>query len=504
MHWLDSGSLVASAWTMGVAHPPGEPLWLAFARIAQLIPVGDIAFRATLLSALCLALCAFPLLALMRLGGSRILVLAALLGLSAQLQAGRPEVYTPTALLLLCALFVACRGGLRAWAGLGLLLGLGVGLHPLLCAAAAPALVLAAVLRPLQPAVVRSGGGRRSIESILSAGLGGLVGLGVMAWLPLRAAANPAGAWGVPDTLPRFLDVLLARNFAANFGGGSTSLWDNFGVVSSIWTAELVPCLLLLLLLLRRGGARPDGLLAWGGITALWLVGNAATILPQNKVFATNPDVLGYLLVGLLGMLPLAWLALSSTPRFAPLLVSLLLLLQVGHGFGAASSGNFLARSFAVAQSAGLPPGAILMTSGNDTAFTWGYLQRVERRRSDIHLVHRVLFGHPQESVRLGGPPGLAALGLPWTPLLQHDPSRFLADFKRPFFIERRESEQLAFADGRLGAFGLVGSSGFAEDPWLVGVRDAVLAELAAPEFSSDAEASLVRAYYLSLWGEAP
>jgi hypothetical protein len=489
---------------MGVAHPPGEPLWLAFARVAQLIPVGDIAFRATLLSALCLALCAFPLLALMRLGGSRILVLAALLGLSAQLQAGRPEVYTLTALLLLCALFVACRGGLRAWAALGLLFGLGVGLHPLLFAAAAPALVLAAVLRPLQPIGVRSGG-RSSVPAILSAGISGVVGLGVMAWLPLRAVANPAGAWGVPDNLPRFLDVLLARNFAANFGGVSTSLWDNFGVVSSVWTAEGVPCLLLLLLLrLRRGAAVPDGLRAWGGITALWLVGNAATILPQNKVFATNPDVLGYLLVGLLGTLPLAWLALSSTPRFAPLLVSLLLLLQVGHGFQSASSGNFLARSFAVAQSAGLPPGAILMTSGNDTAFTWGYLQRVERRRSDIHLVHRVLFGHPQESVRLGGPQGLAALGLPWTPLLQRDPSRFLADFKRPFFIERRESEDLAFTDGRLGAFGLVGSSGFGEDPWLVGVRDAVLAELAAPEFSSDTEAGLVRAYYLALWGDSP
>jgi hypothetical protein len=115
-----------------------------------------------------------------------------------------------------------------------------------------------------------------------------------------------------------------------------------------------------------------------------------------------------------------------------------------------------------------------------------------------------VLFGHPQESVRLGGPQGLAALGLPWTPLLQRDPSRFLADFKRPFFIERRESEDLAFTDGRLGAFGLVGSSGFGEDPWLVGVRDAVLAELAAPEFSSDTEAGLVRAYYLALWGDSP
>ncbi len=524
MHWLDSGSLVASAWTMGVAHPPGEPLWLAFARIAQLIPVGDIAFRATLLSALCLALCVLPLSALLR--GSllaepaegtqprrwvgSLLILAALLGFSAQLQAGRPEVYAMTALLLLSALMVAARGGLRGGCMVGLLLGLGVGLHPLLCAAATPALLLAALLRPrLEEGMsfVRRPAG----HIILGAGLGGLVGLGVMAWLPLRAVAAPASAWGVPDNLSRFLDVVLARNFASNFGGDSASLWDNVGVVASVWAGELVPCLLLLLWLCLRaeGAGGLSGLgrrrvWAWVAITALWLAGNAGTILPQNKVFGTNPDVLGYLLVGMLGTLPLVGVALSSVSRLAPLLVSVVLFFQVADGVQSASTGNFLARTFASGQSAGLPPGAILMTSGNDTAFTWGYLQRVERRRSDLQVVHRVLLGHPQEALRLGGPERLLALGLEWTPQLRDDPSGLLTSFARPFFIERRESESAAVAAGQLRRFGLVASVLDEEGPWLSEVRSSVLAELGQAEFVTDAEAGLVHAYYLTLWGGSP
>ena len=524
VHWLDSGSLVASAWTMGVAHPPGEPLWLAFARVAQLVPVGDIAFRASLLSVLCVALCALPLLALLRLSTAAedgewtqqrrtlgsLIVLAGLLGFSAQLQAGRAEVYALTTLLLLSALLVVGQGGLRGWCMLGLLLGLGVGLHPLLFAAATPALVLAALLLP------KSEGGaspsrRPAGHWILGAGLGGLVGLGVMAWLPLRALVAPASAWGVPDNLSRFLDVVLARNFASNFGGESASLADNMGVVASVWGGELVPCLLLLLVLCFRptdaGGLSESGrrrVWTWAAITALWMAGNAATILPQNKVFASNPDVLGYLLVGMLGALPLVAIGLSSLSRFAPLLVSVVLLFQVADGLQSASSGNFLARTFASGQSAGIPPGSILMTSGNDTAFTWGYLQRVERRRSDLKIVHRVLLGHPQEALRLGGPERLVALGLEWSPQLRDDPSGLLRGFGRPFFIERRESESAAVTAGQLRRFGLVASASEEENPWLSELRKSVLAELRQAEFVADAEAGLVSAYYLSLWGDSP
>ena len=508
--WLDSGNLVASAWTMGLAHPPGEPLWLALARIAQLIPVGDIAFRTSLLSALCLAVCVFPLVMLLQLveggaGGSRRLqllsvglVVIALVGFSAQLQAGRPEVYSMTTLLLSLALLAAVLGGLRSWAFVGLFLGLGIGLHPLLCAAATPALVLALVLRPGQVRALVPRWGH-----LVAGVLGGLAGLGILAWLPLRAIANPAAAWGVPDTAERFVDVLLARNFSRNFGGGSSSLFDNAGVILDVWLGTLLPVLLVLLLLplLRREriGRRAG---VWAGVVVLWMIGNASTILPQNKVFSSNPDLHGYLLIGALGVLPLAYLGLRSVPRWSGALVGLVLLLQVGQGLKTCAADNFLARTFATAQAAGLPSGATLMTSGNDTAFTWTYLQRVERRRVDLTLIHRVLVGHENELLRLGGREELQVLGLSWEPSLRDRPADQLGGAKRAFFIERREAEQTAFMEGSLVRHGLMASSSSGDDRWLVAVRAAVINEFQEPSLAFDAEARLVLSYYLELWRE--
>ena len=53
--WYDGGELVAGVSVLGVTHPPGQPAWMALAALAGLLPVGTLAFRLTLLSALCAA-----------------------------------------------------------------------------------------------------------------------------------------------------------------------------------------------------------------------------------------------------------------------------------------------------------------------------------------------------------------------------------------------------------------------------------------------------------------
>jgi hypothetical protein len=50
--WGDSPELTASAWVLGVPHPTGYPLYLLLTRIMQALPLGTVAFRAHLLSAL--------------------------------------------------------------------------------------------------------------------------------------------------------------------------------------------------------------------------------------------------------------------------------------------------------------------------------------------------------------------------------------------------------------------------------------------------------------------
>ncbi len=502
--WLDSGNLVASAFWLGIAHPPGEPGWLAPARVAQLLPIGDLAFRCTLLSAACVAACAWPLCSMVRtLGGSRrseyLAGALALVGTSAQLQAVRAEVYGLTLLLLLLALAAVLRwGGLRASASLAFLLGLGAGVHPLLCAAAAPALLVARFLR--------GGFGRRDV---IAGAVAGLSGFAVYAWLPLRALARPERAWGSPDSPARFLDVLLARTFARNFGDAAeaTSLLDNLGVVLQVGVLGLLPLWVVLAgFALRRSAAPPVRILAI--VWPLWWLGNALTVLTQNKVFASNPDLHGYLVVGVAALVPLAVVGVETLGGArraveAALWMGCALLLW---GSGSADrSGNHLARRYATELSAQLPPGAVLMTSGNDAAFAWLHLQGVERRRADLIVVHRVLLGHSQEERRLAGP--LADVGLTWQPGLRSAPTEHLAGLRRPFYLELREPELPALADGRLLRHGLVagwrGVPGVAppEPPSLVALREGTLAELASPVAARDAQAALVRGYYSELWG---
>jgi len=54
----DSGELICGAYTLGVPHPPGYPMWSILSKLFTYIPVGDIAFRVNLLSAMCSALAA--------------------------------------------------------------------------------------------------------------------------------------------------------------------------------------------------------------------------------------------------------------------------------------------------------------------------------------------------------------------------------------------------------------------------------------------------------------
>jgi hypothetical protein len=47
----DSGELIVAAYGLGVAHPPGTPLWVMLAHLASLVPVGSVAVRINFSSA---------------------------------------------------------------------------------------------------------------------------------------------------------------------------------------------------------------------------------------------------------------------------------------------------------------------------------------------------------------------------------------------------------------------------------------------------------------------
>jgi len=52
-YWLDSSEFAAAAFELGIAHPPGHPLEMLVGKALALVPLGSVALRVGLASALC-------------------------------------------------------------------------------------------------------------------------------------------------------------------------------------------------------------------------------------------------------------------------------------------------------------------------------------------------------------------------------------------------------------------------------------------------------------------
>ena len=61
---VDSGELIVAAHTLGVAHPPGFPLYTLLAHLASVVPIGNVAVRVNFASAF-FAACAVAVLSLL-------------------------------------------------------------------------------------------------------------------------------------------------------------------------------------------------------------------------------------------------------------------------------------------------------------------------------------------------------------------------------------------------------------------------------------------------------
>src|SRR6185436_10760674 len=118
----DSGELILAAHSLGIPHPPGYPLWLLLARLADALPWGTAALRVNALSAVLAALATglFYLLAA-RCGLSRagriagtIVFAGSTLVWDAAVQA---EVYGVAAVLFLLLAHTALRARARRTAG---------------------------------------------------------------------------------------------------------------------------------------------------------------------------------------------------------------------------------------------------------------------------------------------------------------------------------------------------------------------------------------------------
>jgi tetratricopeptide (TPR) repeat protein len=266
----DSGELIVVARGLGIAHPPGVPLWIILAHLASLVPFGNIAVRINFSSALFAALaCAMLTLAVAELtitasylatskrrkrgaqtkkteesGVAHLIVAAPAVGAGLLMAFSRTlwsyatitEVYALNTLLILVIFFLMLRW--RRWIvadrmhigtainaaevtsritsydaylyAAALVFGLALGVHHVTVALTLPAIAFT---------VFRTQGVRFFTSSrLLYAALisiGALVA--VYAYLPLAASRSPVINWGHPHSLQEIWRHITGRQYQVYF-----------------------------------------------------------------------------------------------------------------------------------------------------------------------------------------------------------------------------------------------------------------------------------------------
>jgi hypothetical protein len=201
----DGGDLITAAYTLGVPHPPGYPVYCLLGWLFAHLPLREVAWRLNLMSAVGAALAALGLCATILewqgvKGEENESALVAGLGAAWGIafmpalwsQALIAEVYAVNAAFVALVLWLAflVRRSSAPPVVLGLIWGLSLGVH-LTCVALLPVVVWALAARWR---------GRLFLGATLPWLLGTILGLSVYAYLPLRAGQG-AITWGNPRTL---------------------------------------------------------------------------------------------------------------------------------------------------------------------------------------------------------------------------------------------------------------------------------------------------------------
>lgn len=230
----DSGEFQTMAILLGHTHPTGYPVFLALAKLLTLLPIGEIAWRVNLFSAVTAALTVAGVYAAGRLlTGHRAVAVASALALAVSptfwSQAVLAEVYTPGAAFLIWILVTLlwwdATNRPYALFTAGLLGGLSLGVHISVALLVPSVLVFVAVTLVARRADVSI---RKSLASALGGGLAGLA-LMFLIFLLLdwnsptasyfQSVVEPSrSAWGlsaeqIDDPFDRLLFGWSARQF---------------------------------------------------------------------------------------------------------------------------------------------------------------------------------------------------------------------------------------------------------------------------------------------------
>jgi hypothetical protein len=219
VYGLDSAELTTGAYTLGIVHSPGSPLFLLVGRLFCLLPFGDVGWRVNLVSVVAGALSAFFVYTAMRRVTGRVwigVVTAWLLAASyyVWVWAVVAELYAPhlcivSALLWLVVKWRDTRRDGLLWSA-GILAGMGMGNHTSL-ALVGPGLAWLVFASDPTP--------WRKLWRLLGPGLAVIAAfVAVFLYMPMRHAAHPAVDY-VRDYFPQ-MDLFSPKGWFWMIRGG--------------------------------------------------------------------------------------------------------------------------------------------------------------------------------------------------------------------------------------------------------------------------------------------
>lgn len=408
IYWRDSAEFVTAVHILGTTHPAGSPTYTLLAKVLTFLPLGSIAVRVNLFSALCGGLAVSLLFSVLydllpasaprvRLGAAISGALFLLVSESFWRFSEVAEVYTLQNALLLGLSALLLKARTRTWAQpqhftfywlFAFFYGLSAGVHATM-AFFVPAFFAFIVLS--EPRLLRG-------KVLAFAFFFFLLGFAIFLYLPLRSLSEPALDWGDTETFRQLLIHMTDRKdapvhfgfplarlpfqihvYLANLANEFSTLGMLLGLIGcvALWFRDKPSALLLLLVFLGNVGF----------FVRSWTA--AFGFIPSFVVFALWIGYGTYMCCTCLALL-----YQRHQIRFPRVVVSACILggiiLTLGQSFSrhlniANQAENYSAELYGKQLLEQLPPNAMLFSG-----FSWFpllYLQQVERWRPDFTLL---------------------------------------------------------------------------------------------------------------------
>lgn len=210
----DAGELITAAYTLGIAHPPGYPIWCLLGKLFTVIlPFGTIAWRVSFMSSFFATATAFIVcLFVIKLTRNRLAAIAAGLALAFSSefweQSVIAEVYTLNTFFIAICILLLCLWYETRKRHLVLILAFVYGLS--LCNHNTMVLMGPVFLGYIL-SVDREPWRRWKLYASMLALF--MLGLSVYIYMPIRSLADPPVDWGNPETWENFRDCVSRKQY---------------------------------------------------------------------------------------------------------------------------------------------------------------------------------------------------------------------------------------------------------------------------------------------------